>query len=364
QESFVTELLGDRPTIEIAGPADDAADDGFDSHGIGDQLTLTTAKDSATFERTAIGSSIDGGTGGDHPQALWGRMWDVHGLTSEGKTKFVALPLDGSPLRLDASTPGQLSFITGCNGAGGQFDLVEDRLVVVEIGPTTMMGCEPALMDQDTWIQEFLQDEPTVTIVGDHLTLATDQATIELQASDVVVGQPIGPEGPEGSDGTVSSPPQPRFGPDDPGTSGSSPSQEPAGSDAPTASTPVGDAAGIWSHTWTVVKITDGSGERRLISPADGNPLRLEATTDDPTGTTGHASFNGCNGAGGKFDLFGSRLVIAEELSHRQKLCKPDALMDQEEWLRSFLTSGPTITIAGDKLTLATNQATIELAAA
>ena len=362
QEWYVLELLADRPTIAIEladAESGDGSGAGFDGYGIGDRLTLTTDRSSATFERTELGSPIDGGIHGDDPQALWGRTWDVMVLTDSLKSRSLVEPLDRSPLRLDATTTGRLSF-NGCNGAGGAFDLDGDRLVVKEIGPTTTMGCPQAIGDQDRWLQEFLEAEPAVYVTGDFAALSTDRETIRLHATDAtdaVAGDPVGPVDPEDPDGSVSSPPQPPGSATDPIGPASSQPQGPEEQIPPFD--PNSNPAAIWNRTWTVVKITDGGQDRPLVDPADGSPLRL-----DTSNTSGFAGFNGCNGAGGIFELDGNRLVMTEGLAHRDKLCAPAALMGQEVWLRTFLGSSPIVAIDGNNLTLTTDQVTIDLEAA
>ena len=41
--------------------------------------------------------------------------------------------------------------------------------------------------------------------------------------------------------------------------------------------------------------------------------------------------------------------------------CEPATLMDQDDWLASFLTAGPTVAVEGDTLTLTGDSATITL---
>ena len=71
---------------------------------------------------------------------------------------------------------GSLSANAGCNTMGGDYVLDGDTL---EVGPmfATEMGCEPALMEQDTWLAEFLATMPTVSLDGDQLTLQGDGGT-------------------------------------------------------------------------------------------------------------------------------------------------------------------------------------------
>ena len=71
---------------------------------------------------------------------------------------------------------GSLSANAGCNTMGGDYELEGDTL---EVGPmfSTEMGCEPALMEQDEWLADFLMSGPAVSLDGDELRLDGDDAT-------------------------------------------------------------------------------------------------------------------------------------------------------------------------------------------
>lgn len=76
----------------------------------------------------------------------------------------------------------------GCNSMNGGFEIDEG---VLTAGPfaSTMMACDEALMDQDTWLSGFLESLPTIALAGETLTLAGDDTTItleELQPSALV----------------------------------------------------------------------------------------------------------------------------------------------------------------------------------
>jgi heat shock protein HslJ len=84
---------------------------------------------------------------------------------------------DGGTVTL-AFEDGNLGASGGCNQIAGQYD-VEDGVLKVGQMATTTMACDPtSLMDQDVAVSEFLSSEPTVTLDGDDLTLATDSTTM------------------------------------------------------------------------------------------------------------------------------------------------------------------------------------------
>ncbi len=81
-----------------------------------------------------------------------------------------------------------MSVNAGCNGMNGGFQIDED---VLTAGPfaSTEMACDEALMDQDTWLSGFLMDLPTISLVGETLTLVGGDTTItldELQPSELL----------------------------------------------------------------------------------------------------------------------------------------------------------------------------------
>jgi heat shock protein HslJ len=81
-----------------------------------------------------------------------------------------------------------MSVSGGCNSMNGGFEIGEG---VLTAGPfaATMMACEQPLMDQDTWLNEFLSSLPTIELDGETLTLASGETTMtlaELQPSELV----------------------------------------------------------------------------------------------------------------------------------------------------------------------------------
>ena len=69
----------------------------------------------------------------------------------------------------------------GCNSMNGGYEIVDGTLEV-GVMATTMMACDDALMDQDTWLSEFLTSGPEIALDGDTLTLTGDDATLTMSA--------------------------------------------------------------------------------------------------------------------------------------------------------------------------------------
>jgi heat shock protein HslJ len=88
----------------------------------------------------------------------------------------------GSQVRLSFEV-GRIGAQAGCNSMGGSVAIVDGRLVLADLA-TTEMACDPALMDQDTWLADFL-DGAAITLAGDTLTLAKDAVTLTLLDGEV-----------------------------------------------------------------------------------------------------------------------------------------------------------------------------------
>ena len=69
----------------------------------------------------------------------------------------------------------------GCNSMNGGYEIVDGTLEV-GVMAATMMACDDALMDQDTWLSDFLTSSPEIALDGDTLTLTGADATVTLSA--------------------------------------------------------------------------------------------------------------------------------------------------------------------------------------
>lgn len=85
---------------------------------------------------------------------------------------------------------GRIVVETGCNAARGTVEVVESRLVA---GPmmSTRMGCESALMEQESWLVAMVSSRPLLERSGPYLYLSWD--TPDAQAPEG--GAPSGPGG-------------------------------------------------------------------------------------------------------------------------------------------------------------------------
>jgi heat shock protein HslJ len=108
----------------------------------------------------------------------WPPIPDVEGRTFVATTVEGHDLVEGSEIRL-AFDGRSLGVSGGCNLMGGGWSVLLNRLLVGHV-TSTMMACEPALMDQDRWVVDFLQSAPHISLIGDTLTLTGADASITL----------------------------------------------------------------------------------------------------------------------------------------------------------------------------------------
>jgi heat shock protein HslJ len=77
-------------------------------------------------------------------------------------------------------TDGNLSFSAGCNTMNAGYEVTDGTLALTSEVAGTLMACPPDLQAQDEWLSAFVADNPTATVDGDGLTLATADDTLEL----------------------------------------------------------------------------------------------------------------------------------------------------------------------------------------
>lgn len=122
--------------------------------------------DSLTYQSTAV-------TQADAPKAL----------ASEDP---ISIRFGGSDLAAQA----------GCNTLTGGASITDGVLEVGQLA-STRMACDPALMEQDQWLSEFLTSNPAATIDDGTLTLTSNDTVIDMAILETVgfADSPIG--GPE-----------------------------------------------------------------------------------------------------------------------------------------------------------------------
>ncbi len=114
--------------------------------------------------------------------------------------------------------------------------------------------------------------------------------------------------------------------------------------------TPRAAATAFWGHRWQLETRSDRSHEASTFAGLDG---RYVLDTTRP----GRVSFTGCNGGSGSASSKGLRLVVGDIFMTEMACADADgeALMAFDSWMSTFLSSGPTISVDGNRLTLTTN---------
>lgn len=112
------------------------------------------------------------------PASLDGRTF-----LSTGSAGFELV--DGTVVRIEFRDDGTLSASAGCNLLGGAYRIDGDTLRIDGGLSMTEMGCEQALMDQDTRFADLLLAGPTVALDGDTLVLTAGDASITFLDREV-----------------------------------------------------------------------------------------------------------------------------------------------------------------------------------
>ncbi len=117
-----------------------------------------------------------GGSAGGDPQALIGGSYVVTSITVDGTDTPVIQPVTVTFMA------DSISVDTPCNDMGGPVTYTDTRL---EVGPlaSTLMGCEPALMQQDQVIADMLAANPAWQIADGELTLTGGGTVIVADSS-------------------------------------------------------------------------------------------------------------------------------------------------------------------------------------
>ncbi len=112
----------------------------------------------------------------------------------------------------------------------------------------------------------------------------------------------------------------------------------------------------------SAVTAADLNGKAFLSTSVEGHDLvEGSAITLSFEGDTLGANA-GCNSLSGGFTVEENELVVGDNLASTMMACSDD-LMAQDQWLSSFLSDDPKISLDGDVLTLNEGDVTITLSA-
>lgn len=232
-------------------------------------------------------------------QAPIERVFETTQVTENGQTRELA---DGSTLLLSF---GAISVVAsaGCNTLSGTAAYDGGILAVEEPMASTMMACPEAMMDQDTWVADFLTSGPTWSLDGQTLTLASPTIEMTLTENFANVAQP-----------------------------------EPT------------EAAAVIGNTYLASSVVRDGTDVALAEESE-----LEVVFEQGSVTVRA----GCNTLMGPVALAGG-VVLIEEMASTKMACSP-ALMEQDAWLTEFFTSQPTWAMEGETVVLANETTTIRL---
>ena len=234
-------------------------------------------------------STPDGGEDSEQ-LALVGRTFVGDDVTISDKPHPL---VPGSTLRVTFDQD-RVGASAGCNTMSGSATWSTGTLIVDS--PTlamTEMGCERPLMEQDTWLADFLTSEPQVTQAGASITMTGGRTVMVLTDEEVVV-------------------------PD----------------------------AELTGTSWRLDSITTGGS----VSSVPGG---VESTLQlDDTG--GIVVFLGCNTGRGAYRVTDNVLTI-EPLATTLKAC-PAPAADVESAVAGFLRGDVTYSVDGDSLILTTQK--------
>jgi heat shock protein HslJ len=119
-----------------------------------------------------LGACADDSDAGSDSIGLAGRSFVSEAATGHDLVEGTAVTL-----AFDETT---LSTTAGCNTITGGYTLEGGTLTLTEEAASTMMACDPELMEQDQWLIGFLTGGVEVTDDGGRLTLTADDVTLEL----------------------------------------------------------------------------------------------------------------------------------------------------------------------------------------
>lgn len=262
-----------------------------------------------------VGAAVLWVAGGDDRamrDALVGRRFVVSSITEDGQPKeLVGGSVLGDPCVGSITfREDQLSSTGGCGFTGGGFGVAGGRLTISRERSIAGPLCDHQLMDQDVWLDGVLRDGPAIELVGDRLTLTTDSTTIVLLER-----------------------------------------AEPPSPPPPTQVVPT--EADLSGRTFAATAALIGGIERRIVGPDDeAEPHRLLLRFGDGT----FEVTAGCSTGSGTYTTNRGQLLDLDLAAAPG--CDP-ALLDQHEWLRTFLGANPTFGLDGDYLTLGNGRDTI-----
>jgi heat shock protein HslJ len=212
-------------------------------------------------------------------------------LTAYGSASAPTLAIEGAAAGLTFNEDGTVSGSSGCNGMGGDYTVEGDQISFGEF-VSTLMACDPPIMEQEDAAHKVLSGTATYKIEDDTLTITNNDLVLVL-------------------------------------TRGNYGSAEPASSASLTG-------------PWTLTSYGTTETISSALTDVEANLTFKEDGT--VTGTSG------CNEFGGKYAVEGNQIKFTEIVSTLMLCDTP--VMGQEEAMQQVLTESATYQIEGNTLTL------------
>ena len=145
--------------------------------------STSAASSSSASSSSAAGSSTAGSStaGSAKGGAAAGAEYQDTEFIATGVTGSYTIAPD-SQISLTLASDGTLSARAGCNSMSGKYVVTNDVLLS-PLQASTMMACDQALMDQDTWFSAFLSSKPTLQYADGVLTLSNGTDTVVFAAA-------------------------------------------------------------------------------------------------------------------------------------------------------------------------------------
>lgn len=118
---------------------------------------------------------------GPSQASLEDRVFVSTRVTEDGAPREL---VEGTRLRLEFYEGSRVTASAGCNLLDGRYEILAGTFVLGDAS-MTLIGCDPALHEQDEWYFGFLQSNPTIVVEGDSLVLEEGDTRLEYLDQEV-----------------------------------------------------------------------------------------------------------------------------------------------------------------------------------
>ncbi len=270
----------------------------------------------ATPVTPTIGVATTGTVSSAVTVPLEGTLWKmVSYLDSKGLTTQTLTNTEATAQFQDGKVSGK----DGCNQYAGTYK-VASNVLTVKLSASTLMACDPKVMQQAQAYAAALGSAATYKITGKQLQITNGggKVAVTYAAVEGVAAAPIAPKTPAVG-GTVA------------------PTQTMTVTAATTATLP------LVGTNWQLASLPDAKGA--ASAPVTGTLVTALFQGGRVTGSAG------CNNYSAVYKMSGTNLTINPAVATTRKSCEP-SIMQQETAFLKALNGVATYGIAGDKLEL------------